>query len=127
MSGSGRRAPSLAGCRRSWHHCWKSPRVHSSRIVTTMVVLIGILAGGIAGGYYWLQHVFVAPGPAQNIVRIQVEQGASVRTVLLDLARQGAIRNPRAIEAYLRVSGRIPGHQPRIQVGMYEIPAGASP
>ncbi len=70
---------------------------------------------------------FYAPGPSTDLVRIQVEQGASVRTVLLDLAKQGALRQPRAVELYLRISRHVKGRQPRIQVGMYEIPAGASP
>jgi UPF0755 protein len=70
--------------------------------------------------------VFYAAGPSKDIVRIQVEQGASVRTVLMDLTRQGALSNPRSVELYLRLSRRVTGHQPRIQVGMYEIPAGAS-
>src|SRR5262249_28661731 len=55
------------------------------------------------------------------------EQGESVRTVLMDLTKQGALANPRAVEAYLRVQQHLQGHPPRIQIGMYEIPAGASP
>jgi UPF0755 protein len=46
--------------------------------------------------------------------------------VLTDLARQGVLQQPRAVELYLRVTRHAKGHQPRIQVGMYEIPAGAS-
>jgi UPF0755 protein len=45
----------------------------------------------------------------------------------MELAKQGALRQPRAVELYLRIARHISGHQPRIQVGMYEIPAGASP
>jgi UPF0755 protein len=92
-----------------------------------VLVIVVLLAAAVAGGYFWLQDAFYAPGPSTDIVRIQVEQGASVRTVLMDLAKQGALRQPRAVELYLRISRHVKGHQPRIQVGMYEIPAGASP
>ena len=92
-----------------------------------VLVIVVLLAAAVAGGYFWLQDAFYAPGPSTGIVRIQVEQGASVRTVLMDLAKQGALRQPRAVELYLRISRHVKGHQQRIQVGMYEIPAGASP
>jgi UPF0755 protein len=92
-----------------------------------LLVLAVLVAGAAAGGYYWLSNTFYAPGPSKEIVRIQVEQGASVRTVLLDLSKQGALQQPRAVELYLRISRHVTGHQLRIQAGMYEIPAGASP
>jgi UPF0755 protein len=92
-----------------------------------LLVVVVLLAAAVAGAYFWLQDAFYAPGPSTDIVRIQVEQGASVRAVLMDLAKQGALKRPRAVELYLRISRHVKGHQPRIQVGMYEIPAGASP
>jgi UPF0755 protein len=107
-----------------------SPQMPSKarwRVVVLLLLLLVLLAGGAAGGYYWARNVFYAPGPSKDVVRIQVEQGASVRTVLLDLAKLGALKEPRAIELYLRMSRHVSGHQPRIQAGMYEIPAGASP
>ena len=98
------------------------------RKVLIAVVLLAVLAAAAAGfGYAWLQNQFYAPGPSTDIVRIQVEQGESVRTVLTQLAKLGAVRQPRAAEIYLRIARHTQGHQPRIQVGMYEIPAGASP
>ncbi|MDB6107219.1 MAG: Endolytic murein transglycosylase [Gammaproteobacteria bacterium] len=97
------------------------------RIAVMLLVLAVLVAGAAAGGYYWLSNAFYAPGPTKDIVRIQVEQGASVRTVLLDLAKQGALKQPRAVELYLRISRHVTGHQLRIQAGLYEIPAGASP
>jgi len=106
-----------------------SPQMRSNarrRMAVMLLVLLVLLAGAAAGGYYWLRTAFYAPGPSQDVVRIQVEQGASVRTVLVDLAKQGALKQPRAVELYLRLAGHAKGHQPRIQAGMYEIPAGAS-
>src|SRR5882672_1177648 len=92
-----------------------------------LLVVVVLLAAAVAGGYFWLQDAFYAPGPSKDSVRIQVEQGASVRTVLQDLARKGALKQPRAVELYLRITRHTKGHQPRIQAGLYEIPAEASP
>jgi len=90
-------------------------------------VVVVVLAAAVAIGFWWLQDQFYAPGPSTDLVRIQVEQGESIRTVLTQLARQGALKQPHAVELYLRLTRRGQDHQPRIQVGMYEIPAGASP
>ena len=85
-----------------------------SRAVTLALVglavlgAIALLAATAAGGYYWLQREFQAPGPAPAPVRIQVEPGASVRAVLNQLAGQGAVRNSREVQLYLRVQGRAP-------------------
>jgi UPF0755 protein len=95
-------------------------------MAVTLLVLLALVAGAAAGGYYWLRTAFYAAGPSKDVVRIQVEQGASVRTVLLDLAKLDALKQPRAVELYLRVSRHAKGRQPRIQAGTYEIPAGAS-
>ena len=97
------------------------------RFCRALLIVIVLLAAAGGGGYYWLKKAYYAQGPSTDIVRVQVEQGASARTVLMELAKQGALRQPRAVELYLRIARHISGHQPRIQVGMYEIPAGASP
>jgi UPF0755 protein len=44
----------------------------------------------------------------------------------MDLTKAGALSNPRSVELYVRLESKIRGRQPKIQVGMYEIPAGAS-
>ncbi len=97
---------------------------HASRgrALTLVLALIVVVAGAVVGGYYWLQHAFFAPGPSQAPIRIQVEQGVSVRAVLTQLAGQGALANTRATEFYLRVHGR----RPKVLAGTYEIPARAS-
>jgi len=97
------------------------------RVIVTLLLIVIVLAVALEGGYHWLRGGFYAPGPSTDIVRIQVEQGASVRTVLTDLAKLGALRRPHAIELYLRIARHFDGHPTRIQAGMYEIPAGASP
>jgi UPF0755 protein len=88
-------------------------------------LVVVLLAAAVAVGYWWLQDQFYAPGPSTDIVRIQVEQGESVRTVLTKLAKLGVLKQPRANELYLRITRH--NKAPRIQVGMYEIPAGSSP
>jgi UPF0755 protein len=93
------------------------------RAFAFVLVFLLLLVGAAAGGYYWLQRIFFAPGPSPAAVRVQVDQGASVRTVLMQLAGRGVLANTRAVEAYLRVHG----HRPKVQVGMYEIPPHASP
>jgi UPF0755 protein len=99
-----------------------------SRILLALVLIVMVMAIALGGGYLWLKSAYFGAGPSKDIVRIQVEQGASIRSVLTDLAKQGALQRPRAVELYLRIQRQLHGgHQPRIQVGMYEIPAGASP
>ena len=88
-------------------------------------LVVVLLAAAVAIGYWWLQDQFYAPGPSTSIVRIQVEQGESVRTVLAQLSKAGLVKQPRAVELYLRITRH--NKAPRIQVGMYEIPAGSSP
>ena len=92
------------------------------RALAIVLVFVLLLAGAVVGGYQWVQHAFFAPGPGRAAVRIQVDQGASVRSVLAQLAGQGALANTRAVELYLRIH-RL---HPKVQTGMYEIPAGAS-
>lgn len=94
------------------------------RVIAAVLGLIVLLGGVLAaGGYYWLQYDFRAAGPSSDNVKIVVQPGTSVRAVFADLGRQGAMRNPRAVALFLRLTGQ----RPRIQAGEYEIPAAASP
>lgn len=95
----------------------------SGRALALILVALVLVAGAAAGGYYWLQQEFFAPGPAKAPVRVQVDPGTPVRGVLAQLGRQGVLANVRAVELYLRVHGR----RPNVHFGMYEIPAQASP
>src|SRR5262245_7822403 len=54
--------------------------------------------------------------------RIVVPAGASLRTVLAELARVQAVRQPRLVEWYLRLHGQ----HLRAQVGTYELAEGAT-
>jgi UPF0755 protein len=91
-------------------------------MVAALAVLL-VLGLAAVGGYLWLQRQFQAPGPAAVLTRIEVIPGASVRGVLSRLEVAGAVRNCRAVVWYLRLRGA----HPRMQAGVYEIPARASP
>jgi len=93
------------------------------RVLTLVLMFLVLVAGAAAGGFYWVQHQFFAPGPGQTPLRIQIDQGTSVRAVLNQLARQGALANDRATALYLRLRS----HRPNVHFGTYEIPARASP
>jgi peptidoglycan lytic transglycosylase G len=79
--------------------------------------------GAAAAAWLWLEHEFEAPGPLSDAARIEVEPGASVRSILARLESDGSLRNARAVAWYLRLHGS----RPRMQSGAYEIPAHASP
>jgi UPF0755 protein len=102
------RAPSGAG------------RARTGALLLVLPLLFGTAA---AGAWLWLRHEYEAPGPSSGAVRIEVEPGASVRTVLARLAADGTLRNARAVEWYLRLQGL----KPRMQSGAYELPSHASP
>jgi UPF0755 protein len=90
-----------------------------------VATLIAALATGAAaaGGYFWLRSEYRSPGPAAAQSRIQIEAGASVRSVLGRLEAAGAVHSARAVAWYLRLRGI----QPRVQAGLYEIPPYATP
>jgi len=94
-----------------------------SRLGRLALIALLALAAVAAGGYFWLQTVFNAPGPGESASRIEVGAGTSVRGVLTSLEAAGRVRNARAVEWYLRLRGL----RPRVQAGTYEIPPRASP
>jgi UPF0755 protein len=91
------------------------------RLLTLAVLVLVLIAAGF-GANLWLARAFVAPGPMPQPLRVQVEQGMSARAVLGLLQKEGALRNARLTELYLRLRGRRLG----IKAGEYEIPARAS-
>src|SRR6266446_8430158 len=93
------------------------------RALSAVLAVLLLLALAGAGGYFWLQSQFQAPGPAAAPSRIEVDPGASVRSVLGRLEATGAVRHARAVEVYLRLRRR----EPRVMAGTYEIPPHASP
>jgi UPF0755 protein len=90
--------------------------------LVAMIAALG-LGAAAAAGYLRLEAEFNAPGPSAAAPRIEVDTGASVRSVLGRLEAAGSVRNARAVAWYLRLRGL----KPRVQAGPYEIPARASP
>ena len=93
------------------------------RLGLLLAVFLLLIIGAAAGAWVWLQQEFEAPGPSPGAVRIEVEPGASVRSVLARLEAGGSLRNAHAVAWYLRLRGS----KPRMQSGAYELPAHASP
>jgi UPF0755 protein len=85
-------------------------------------VLLLLIGAAAVGAWLWLQQEFEAPGPSPSALRIEVEPGASVRSVLARLEAGGSLRSARAVAWYLRLHGR----KSRVQSGAYELPAHAS-
>jgi UPF0755 protein len=87
------------------------------------LLLLTLLAGVGGGlGFSWLGAKTTAPGPHLEAVQIEVVRGATLRSVLNDLAARGALENPHLVEWWARAFERTP----RVKVGRYEISAGAS-
>ena len=93
------------------------------RIAVLLGVVLLLGGAGAVSAWLWLGHEFDRPGPAAGGVRIEVEPGTSVRSVLTRLEASGSVRNARVVEWYLRLHGR----RPHVQSGAYELPAHASP
>jgi UPF0755 protein len=87
------------------------------------IALAGLAVLFAAGVSVWLDRGFNAPGPATQPIRVRIETGASVRSVLRTLAERGALEQPRRTEYYLRLHGR----HPKVKAGDYVLPARASP
>ena len=93
------------------------------RLVWLALLVMVLAAAAAAGAYTWLTNSFAAPGPAAAVARVQVAPGMSLRAVLNRLQSEGLLRNARAVAWYLRLQGR----NVKVESGLYEIPAHASP
>jgi UPF0755 protein len=93
------------------------------KAVTLFLVLCVLAAGAAVATYRWASDAYASPGPLEQVTRVEVASGSSVRGVTNQLGRQGAIANARAVTLYLRLHGM----HPRIKAGTYELPAHISP
>ena len=89
-------------------------------------VAIGAMAAALAVAallfYQQLAASMEQRSAAPAGTRVTVNAGASLRTVLAELARVHALRDPRLVEWYLRLHGE----HLRAQAGIYELASGAT-
>lgn len=103
------------------------PRTRSrfgvNKLITVVVVTVLVVVALAYGANQWLARDFVQAGPATELTRIRVEPGSSVRGVLTQLEKRGALQDARRTELYLRIKGR----QIKIKAGDYAIAPQSSP
>lgn len=92
------------------------------RVLRILFTLIALSLAAAGAGAAWLAYAVSQPGSHAQAVRIDVRAGESVRAVLSDLERAGAIDHAMLVEWWARTLGE----EPRVRVGRYEIAAGSS-
>lgn len=92
--------------------------------IGAIVLLVGVIVavGLLWAGRQWIEQGVDRAGPHAATVRIEVNAGASARTVLRLLQDTGAVADPAAAQWWLRLHGR----DLRMRRGTYDIPARAS-
>jgi UPF0755 protein len=95
---------------------------HQRRTGWALAVLAAILAVTAAALHHELAASMEQRSAAPPGARVQVRPGASLRTVLAELARARAVPKPRLVEWYLRLHGK----PLRAQAGTYELEPGAT-
>jgi UPF0755 protein len=95
---------------------------HHRKSGRVLVVLAAVLAAAAAALYHQLGASMEQRSAAPTGTRVQVHAGASLRSVLAELARAHAVHDPRLVEWYLRLHGE----QLRAQAGTYELEPGAT-
>ncbi len=97
-----------------------APPRRRARTVLALLVIAALLAGG---AFAALKYNYDAAGPADHTVRVQVRAGDTLHSVFSRLSALGGLPHPRAVELYLRLTGA----QPRMEIGVYDIPPYSSP
>jgi UPF0755 protein len=94
------------------------------RILRKLLVIVVMLAGGAAAVLWFARQELARPSEQAITVTVKVQAGESLRAVLAELERKGALRMPRLAELYARYQYR---GKARAQVGNYEIIAHSTP
>jgi UPF0755 protein len=92
------------------------------RRALSLLVVAAVLGGLALLLWRGLDWEMDQPAALAEPVRVEVAPGASLRAILMGLQRQGALRQARLVELYLRLHGALP----RLQSGTYELPPHAS-
>jgi UPF0755 protein len=88
-----------------------------------LVFVVAVLAIAAFAAYRWTTSVYTAAGPLGEVARVEIAPGATVRSVVHQLAKRGVISDAKAVALYQRTHGL----QPKIKAGTYDIPPNASP
>jgi len=81
-----------------------------------------LLCAVLAGGWYWEQNSFTAPGPAAHETVVLIAPGEGSAVIAQKLAAAGVIRNADLFRMGLRIRGTAGA----LKAGEYALPAGAS-
>jgi UPF0755 protein len=92
------------------------------RALVTVLAIAVLAVLGLAVYQRWVDRALHAEGPHAANVPLTVAPGSSVRAVLDDLERKGALRDARAVVLHLRARNR----NVAVKAGEYLIPARAS-
>src|SRR5580704_17992601 len=92
------------------------------RTALSLLLLLVLLAAAAWLAWFGLGWQMDQPTAITQPTRVQVAPGSSLRSTLLALQQQGALRHARLVELYLRLHGPAP----RLQSGTYELPPRAS-
>ncbi len=90
----------------------------ASNLLTILVVVL-VLAIGVIG---WGQSQYIAEGPLEEAICLQVPQGGLMRRVAVDLEEQGAISSA----TIYRLGADYSGRAPDLKAGSFLIEPGAS-
>ena len=90
----------------------------ASNMLTLLIVALVVLAGVIG----WAQREYVAEGPLEAAICLQVPRGGSMPRVAADLAEKGAITNA----TIYRLGAEYSDKSPNLKAGSFLIDAGAS-
>ena len=93
------------------------------RFLTFFVLLIALAATLVYGAMRWVDQQFATPSALSSPISLRVQQGSSVRSVLMELQARGALKSAKLTEVYLRIHNR----RVNIKAGEYAIPPNASP
>lgn len=94
--------------------------VKSILLFLSSLVLIALIATGVAGYFAWAE--IKKPGPSDELTVVMLEPGSSVAKIADTLEGAGVIQNVELFTAAVRVKGV----QSELKAGEFEIPARAS-